>query len=48
MLTGDLKNELIRELELLVTHHRECRAKVTVEEVRRFMTPRALNFKAQK
>ena len=45
MLTGELKKELIEILQELVSSHRKRREKITDEDVKRFMTPRALNFK---
>ena len=47
MLTGELKQELISVLQPLVLGHQERRKAVTDEQVRLFMTPRALNFKTR-
>ena len=44
MLTGELKQELIKVLQELVGNHQEARAKVTDDVVKQFMTPRKLNF----
>lgn len=46
MLTGELKKELITVLQKLVGDHQERRRQVTDEIVKKFMTPRALNFKS--
>ena len=49
MLTGDLKKELIKTLQKLVSEHQKRRAIVTDDVVKQYMTPRPLNFKlAQK
>ncbi|KAB7507788.1 Tryptophan--tRNA ligase, cytoplasmic [Armadillidium nasatum] len=45
MLPGELKNELIKILQKLVASHQERRKEVTDDVVRKFMTPRHLNFK---
>lgn len=45
MMTGDLKKELIHVLQKLVGEHRKNRANVTDEMVKKFMTPRKLNYK---
>ncbi|KAK7105025.1 tryptophan--tRNA ligase, cytoplasmic-like [Littorina saxatilis] len=45
MLTGDLKQELVTVLQKLVAEHQQRRAKVDDATVKRFMTPRKLNFK---
>ncbi|MCL4132939.1 UNVERIFIED_CONTAM: hypothetical protein GTU68_032703 [Idotea baltica] len=47
MLTGELKAELIKVLQEMIGGHQERRKAVTDEVVRRFMTPRPLNFKAK-
>ena len=44
MLTGELKHELITVLQRLVSQHQECRAAVTDEIVKQFMTPRTLSL----
>lgn len=45
MLTGELKKELIDVLQKLVGDHQAKRAKVTMDIVKQYMTPRPLNFK---
>ena len=44
MLTGEVKNELIAVLQDIISKHQERRALVTDDMVKRFMTPRPLNF----
>ena len=44
MLTGELKRELIGELQKMVEEYREQRKKLTDEVVKEFMTPRPLKF----
>jgi len=44
MLTGELKRELIGELQKMVEEYREQRKKLTDEIVKEFMTPRPLKF----
>lgn len=44
LLTGELKKKLISVLQPIITAHQECRAKVTDEVVRDFMTPRKLKY----
>lgn len=44
MLTGELKQELIKVLQKLVGEHRDRRAKVTDECVKQFMKTRKLKF----
>ena len=44
MLTGELKQELVRVLQKLIAEHQERRKKVTDEQVKAFMTPRPLKF----
>ena len=44
MLTGELKQILIKELQQLVSEHQKRRETVTDELVRQYMTPRKLNF----
>ncbi len=44
MLTGELKKLLIDTLQPIVREHQEQRAALTDENVKLFMTPRALNF----
>merc|ERR1712198_239574 len=44
MLTGELKQELIKVLQELVGNHQEARANVSDDVVKQFMTPRKLNF----
>ena len=44
MLTGELKTELITVLQKLIAEHQERRARVTDEQVKRFMVPRKLRF----
>jgi tryptophanyl-tRNA synthetase len=44
MLTGELKQILIKELQQLVSKHQKRREEVTDELVRQYMTPRKLNF----
>ncbi len=48
MLTGELKQELIGVLQRLVSEHQERRKAVTESVVRKFMTPRPLNFNKSK
>ena len=45
MFTSTVKKELIEVLTKLLTEHQERRAKVTDEEVRKFMSLRPLNYK---
>jgi tryptophanyl-tRNA synthetase len=42
LLTGFLKKELIEVLQKLVENHQKERAKVTIDTVKQFMTPRKL------
>ena len=44
MLTGEVKSELIAVLQDIISKHQERRALVTDDMVKRFMTPRPLNF----
>lgn len=44
LLTGELKKILIEVLQTLVGQHQERRKEVTMDIVRKFMTPRQLNF----
>ncbi|XP_068248565.1 tryptophan--tRNA ligase, cytoplasmic isoform X1 [Palaemon carinicauda] len=44
MLTGELKAELIKILQKMIGDHQERRKAVTADDVKYFMTPRALNF----
>ena len=44
MLTGEVKKELIAVLQDIISKHQERRALVTDDMVKRFMTPRPLNF----
>ena len=44
MLTGEVKSELIAVLQDVISKHQERRALVTDDMVKRFMTPRPLNF----
>jgi tryptophanyl-tRNA synthetase len=48
ILTGELKKELISVLQDLVAKHQKRRMEVTDEMVKRFMTPRALEYKFAK
>ena len=48
MLTGEIKKILIQVLTDLVTKHQERRAKITLEEVKEFMTPRPLTWQGGK
>ena len=45
MLTGEVKMELIAVLQDIISKHQERRALVTDDMVKRFMTPRPLNFR---
>ena len=45
MFTGQLKEELITVLQNLVGGHQARRANVTMDVVKKFMTPRSLNFR---
>lgn len=45
LLTGELKKILIETLQPIISEHQMRRSKITDEDVRLFMTPRALNFK---
>ncbi|ESO90165.1 hypothetical protein LOTGIDRAFT_124007 [Lottia gigantea] len=45
LLTGHLKKELITVLQKLVGEHQERKAKITDADVKKFMTPRKLNYK---
>ncbi|KAI5303439.1 hypothetical protein KEM55_000549 [Ascosphaera atra] len=45
MLTGELKQICIREVQQFVKDFQERRAKVTPEVVQEFMTPRPLSFR---
>ena len=45
MLTGELKKELITLVHDIVAKHQERRKECTDEVVKRFMTPRKLNFR---
>lgn len=45
LLTGELKKILIETLQPIINEHQMRRSKITDEDVRLFMTPRALNFK---
>ena len=45
MLTGELKQRCIEELQLFVKHFQEKKALVTDEVVKEFMTPRSLHWK---
>ena len=44
MLTGELKKELIKVLQKLVSAHRKRRAAVTDDLVRHFMSLRPMGF----
>jgi len=44
MLTGELKRELINQLQKMVEEYREQRKKLTDEIVKEYMTPRPLKF----
>ena len=44
LLTGQLKNETICVLQQLVGEHQRRRALVTDDDVKRFMTPRKLQY----
>ena len=44
MLTADVKMELIAVLQDIISKHQERRALVSDDMVKRFMTPRPLNF----
>ncbi|XP_077415250.1 tryptophan--tRNA ligase, cytoplasmic [Vanacampus margaritifer] len=44
LLTGELKKTLIETLQPIIAEHQERRKQVTDETVKRFMTPRPLNF----
>ncbi|PNF22810.1 Tryptophan--tRNA ligase, cytoplasmic [Cryptotermes secundus] len=44
LLTGELKKKLISVLQPIIAAHQECRAKVTDQIVRDFMTPRKLKY----
>ncbi|XP_061651728.1 tryptophan--tRNA ligase, cytoplasmic isoform X2 [Phyllopteryx taeniolatus] len=44
LLTGELKKMLIETLQPIIAEHQEQRKQVTDEMVKRFMTPRPLNF----
>lgn len=44
LLTGHLKKRLIEVLQKLVQNHQEKRKEATEDVVKKFMTPRALNF----
>ena len=45
MLTGELKKEIIKVLQKLVSEHQTRRAAVTDEIVKQYMTARPLDFK---
>lgn len=45
MLTGELKEVLIQQLQKMVAEIQERRAEVTDELVDKFMTPRQLSYK---
>lgn len=44
MLSGEIKKELISVIQPLVAEHQERRKLVTDEVVKKFMTPRKLEF----
>lgn len=44
MLTSEIKKILIDEVQRIVREHQEAKAKITDEEVKEFMTPRALKL----
>jgi len=44
MLTGEIKQELIKVLVPFIQNHQQARAHVTEEVVQAFMTPRPLEF----
>ncbi|CAL1289735.1 unnamed protein product [Larinioides sclopetarius] len=47
LLTGDLKEELIKILQNIVAGHQERRKEITDDLLHQFMTPRKLKFKSQ-